>query len=264
MSQVIVLMYHALYANAAEREAIDPADRPYAVEVGEFLRQLDTLAELGIPVVRPPSLRAPAEAAGSEGEVLLTFDDGHGSNYRTVYPLLRERGLGAIFFVTSDFIGQRRGFCSGRELREMADGGMTIGSHGKTHRFFDDLSPTEVVAEYQQSKEAIERHTGRAVTLLSFPGGRFRRSQIAPGLAAGYRLFFSSRVGANNGAAFSDGGIIRRVAIRDVTPLAEFASIARGDWRWLARAQTIASAKGIIRRIAGNRLYHAMYERLST
>jgi peptidoglycan/xylan/chitin deacetylase (PgdA/CDA1 family) len=257
-------MYHALYSSASEREAIDPADRPYAVEVGEFLRQLDSLAELGIPVVRPQSLGAPAEATGSGGGVLLTFDDGHGSNYRTAYPLLRERGLGAIFFVTSDFIGQRRGFCSGRELREMAEGGMTIGSHGKTHRFFDDLSPTEVVAEYQQSKETIQRQTGRAVTFISFPGGRYRRSQIAPGMAAGYRMFFSSQVGANSAAAFSDGGIIRRVAIRDGTSLAEFARIARRDRRWLARAQAIAGAKGIIRRLAGNRLYHAMYERLST
>lgn len=264
MSQVMVLMYHALYASAAERDAIDPADRPYAVEAGEFRRQLDSLAELAIPVVGPESLGAPAEGARPEGGVLLTFDDGHGSNYRTAYPLLRERGLGAIFFVTSDFIGQRRGFCSGPELREMAEGGMTIGSHGKTHRFFDDLSAAELMAEYRQSREAIEGHTGRAVTLLSFPGGRFRRSQIAPGLAAGYRLFFSSRVGASDVAAYSDGSIIPRVAIRDATALAEFASIARGDWRWLARAQTVASAKGIIRRIAGNRLYHALYERLST
>jgi peptidoglycan/xylan/chitin deacetylase (PgdA/CDA1 family) len=264
MSQVMVLMYHALYASATEREAIDPADRPYAVELSEFLRQLDTLAELGIPVLRPPSPGAPAEAAPSEGGVLLTFDDGHGSNYRTAYPLLRERGFGAIFFVTSDFIGQRRGFCTGRELREMAEGGVTIGSHGKTHRFFDDLSQAEVAAEYRQSKETIEGHTGRAVTLLSFPGGRYRRSQIAPGLAAGYRLFFSSQVGASNAAAFCGGGIVRRVAIREATPLAEFARIARGDWHWLARAQAIAGAKEIIRRVAGNRLYHAMYERLST
>jgi peptidoglycan/xylan/chitin deacetylase (PgdA/CDA1 family) len=260
----MVLMYHALYASATEREAIDPEDRPYAVAVSEFLRQLDLLVELGIPVVRPQSSPTPAQATASEVDVLLTFDDGHGSNYRTAYPLLRERGLGALFFVTSDFIGARRGFCSARELREMAEGGMTIGSHGKTHRFFDDLSPAETAAEYRQSKDAIERYTGQAVTSLSFPGGRFRRSQIATGLAAGYRLFFSSRVGANNVAAFSDGGIIRRVAIRDATSLAEFAKIARGDWRWLARAQTIAGAKAIIRRIAGNRLYHAMYERLST
>jgi peptidoglycan/xylan/chitin deacetylase (PgdA/CDA1 family) len=260
----MVLMYHALFGSATEREVIDPADRPYAVGVSEFSRQLDLLAELGIPVVQPRSLSEPARAAHTEGGVLLTFDDGHGSNYRTAYPLLRDRGLGAIFFVTSDFIGQRRGFCSARELREMAEGGMTIGSHGKTHRFFDDLSPAETVAEYRQSKDAIERYTGQAVTSLSFPGGRFRRSQIAPGLATGYRLFFSSRVGANNGAALSDGGIIRRVAIRDGTSLAEFARIARGDRRWLARAQAIAGAKGIIRRLAGNRLYHAMYERLST
>ncbi len=263
MNPVVVLMYHALYANAAERETIDPADRPYAVAVDAFLRQLDRLEELGIPAIAPHAV-ATGAAIPAGGGVLLTFDDGHGSNYRHAFPVLRARGIGAIFFVTSDFIGRRPDFCSASELRAMAEAGMCIGSHGKTHRFLDDLAPQEVAAELWQSRAAIETHTGRPVTLLSFPGGRFRRSHIGAALAAGYRLLFSSRVGVNSGTAFTAGGIVSRVAIRDGTSLEQFAAIARGDPRWLRRARALAGAKGLIRRLAGNRLYHAMYERLSS
>jgi peptidoglycan/xylan/chitin deacetylase (PgdA/CDA1 family) len=39
--------------------------------------------------------------------VLITFDDGYRNNYRYALPVLRRFGVGAIFFLTSGFVGQR-------------------------------------------------------------------------------------------------------------------------------------------------------------
>src|SRR5687768_7232371 len=38
---------------------------------------------------------------------LLTFDDGFVDHYSTVFPILKDRGLGGIFFVTGSTIGDR-------------------------------------------------------------------------------------------------------------------------------------------------------------
>ena len=262
MTGVIVLMYHALYADETEREAIDPIERPYAVSLDAFRRQLDWMAAAGIPIRDPLSPSSPAARAPTS--VVLTFDDGHASNYYHAFRLLRERGDAGVFFVTTDFIGTRRGFCEWPQLREMAGAGMHIGSHGKSHRFFDDLPRAELEAEYAGSRDAIVAGTGQTPRWISFPGGRYLQEQISAGRAAGYRLFFTSDVGANDPGAFERGGIVRRIAIGQGTSHKAFTRIAGADTLFLARATAVGGAKKALRRMLGNRLYHALYERFST
>lgn len=261
MSRVMVLMYHAFYGDAAALAHIDPADRPYAVSVEAFRAQLDWLDAARIPVCDP---RAPHGVSGPDGvKVVLTFDDGHASNFQHAYPLLRERGITGVFFVTSDFIGARPGFCSWPQLRDMAAGGMLIGSHGKTHRFLDELGVEEAALEMQVSRQAIERGVGCAPTMLSFPGGRYRRDILPAGRSAGYELFFTSEAGANRSTALRPGALLRRMAIRDGTAMAAFAGIAGAAPLTLARARAVGALKSALRRVVGNHLYHALYERIS-
>jgi len=254
-------MYHALYSSAEELEAIDPGDRPYAVAIADFRAQLGWLADAGIPIVEALHVARGPEAAPVS--VVLTFDDGHESNYRLAFPLLAKRSWPAAFFVTSDFIGKRRGFCNWTQLREMREAGMQIGAHGATHRFFDDLQDAETIEEFARPRAVIEAETGAAPRMMSFPGGRYRRDQLVTGEAAGYELFFSSDVGSNRLTAFRQGGLLRRVAVRRSTDADQFRAMASGASLPLARAQAVASAKGIARSILGNRLYHALYERFS-
>jgi peptidoglycan/xylan/chitin deacetylase (PgdA/CDA1 family) len=260
MSRVMVLMYHALYADDTELAAIDAEDRPYAVSVDNFRKQLDWLDREKLPVTDPLALSG--YAAHAPVNVVLTFDDGHDSNYRHAYPLLRERGVVGVFFVTSDFIGRRPGFCTWEQLGEMANAGMHIGSHGKTHRFFDDLTAGELEQEYCVSRDAIASGTGRAPVMLSFPGGRYRESQITVGREAGYRYFFSSAPGANRRDAFVPGAVLRRIPIRSETNGEVFADSARGATGFLLRARVSAVVKGVLRKALGNYLYHHLYKRL--
>lgn len=259
MSGIVVLMYHALYDGSAEREAIAEADRPYALPVATFRAQLDHLRALGLPILDPAAL---APAVPPRG-VLLTFDDGHASNYRHAFAVLRERGHSAVFFVTTDFIDRRPGFCTWAQLREMSEAGQHIGSHGRTHRFFEDLDEAPARAEFADSKAAIAGGCGTMPSMLSFPGGRFHPSQLALGRAAGFRWFFSSEVGRNRPERFASGQPIRRVAIREATSAHAFGQLASGRGVAFWRAATAGRAKRGAQRLLGNRLYHSLYERLA-
>jgi peptidoglycan/xylan/chitin deacetylase (PgdA/CDA1 family) len=258
MTRCSLLMYHGLYANEQEYLAIDAADRPYAVSTQRFTEQLQAMQHAGLEIIDPAQL---GTQAMSSGGVVLTFDDGHASNHQHALQILQRFGMKAVFFVTSDFIGKRRGFCSWAQLREMADQGMTIGSHGRTHRFLDDLSDAEAIAELADSKQAIEHGIGRSIDQVSFPGGRFNERQIAMWQALGYRAFHSSRVAAAPARPVQAGDILPRLAIRNGTSLSDVLAMAQADRRWLMRATTMATAKHLVRRLAGNRLYHHLYER---
>ena len=39
---------------------------------------------------------------------LITFDDGYADNYTQAYPLLKKHGMGALIFITTDFVGKSK------------------------------------------------------------------------------------------------------------------------------------------------------------
>lgn len=258
---LVILMYHALYANERELLDITPEDRPYAVSTQRFAEQLQALHDAGLPLVDPARL---GDAQAREGGVLLSFDDGHASNCTHALPALARHDARAVFFITSDFVERRPGFCSWAQLREMAEAGMTLGSHGRSHRFLNDLSDAEAVAELRDSGAALQDRLGRAIDQVSFPGGRYRKELLPAWRELGYRWFHSSEIGVvDPRTLLSDSdGTLPRLAIRQDTSTAQCLAMARADRQWLIKARGVAAAKQWLRRTAGNRLYHLLYERL--
>ena len=128
---VPILMYH--YVDDAP-----PPAGPYAddltVRTKDFIAEMTYLVKGGYHTV---SLADVYLAMAGERElppkpVALTFDDGGIDNYQVAFPILRQLGLSATFFVITGRVG-REGQMSWDELREMASQGMAIESHTVTH-----------------------------------------------------------------------------------------------------------------------------------
>jgi len=116
-----------------------------------------------------------------ERAVLLTFDDGYRSNLRVALPWLRRFDYPAVMFVPTDFVGGFNSFdrdiepdepiCDWDELRELARQGVSVQSHGASHRRLSELDPAEQESELLRSKAALEAGLGRAVQMFSYPYG---------------------------------------------------------------------------------------------
>lgn len=261
MKRLSILMYHALYATEAQRLAIDPEDRPYAISTDTFARQLDLLSKADIPVISPHALEQPA--APAPGGVLLTFDDGHASNAELALPLLRQRGLAALFFVTSDFIGERPGFCTWDQVRALSRAGMTIGGHGQTHRFLSDLPDPELRRELEQSHNRIAQELQVPVMQMSFPGGRYDARCLRIAHEVGYRVLHGSDIGTlPTQHAAPQHRPLPRLAIRTNTPDSVFLEFARAAPARMLQAQATSRAKAWAKRLIGNQRYHRLYARL--
>jgi len=248
----VVLMYHSLY-NGVNTNSIDAEDLPYAVSTENFVAQLDRLKNKSIGLLTNNAMP----------DVVITFDDGHVSNYDIAMPLLMERGLSAYLFVTGNFVGQRAHFCSAEQLAEMARNGIEIGSHGMTHRFFDDLSDEAAECELRQSMQQLSDQCGREVKSISYPGGRYNKRTIEISRSAGYSQIFGSEVGTLKQSHLAAIPPLKRVAIRRGTTLEEFDKIINADVAYYALAQTKHKAKTLVKRILGNRLYHGLYRSIS-
>jgi peptidoglycan/xylan/chitin deacetylase (PgdA/CDA1 family) len=245
-----VLMYHGLHADTQARGRFDSV---YSVAPDEFARQLDWLADNGYRTVRLGDIGA------VDKPVLITFDDGDASNLDVALPLLLRRGFTAEFFVTSDFIDQP-GMLSPEATRALAGAGMGVQSHGRTHRYLEDLDPEALAAELSHSKQRLESVTGRPVEALALPGGRGGERERQAALQLGYRYVLNSVPGPNR--VRRPGEYLQRLAITRNLPLDDFAALV--SWRGIGPRwmQARHHLLGWPKRLLGNQRYERLRARV--
>ncbi len=250
---VTVLMYHAL---AAEDGSCADADAHYAIPASRFRRQVESLRDEGLLPGNVLSLRRAGPSA--RGCPAFTFDDGHRSNALAA-EILAECGGSADFFVNPSTVGRAHNL-SWEALRQMAAAGMSIQSHGQTHRYLDDLAPDDVRAELHDSKREIEDRLGHAVDVFAPPGGRMGPGFAAIARAAGYAIVCSSRVGL--WSLETSELEVPRLAVLHSTSDAQWQRWVLQDKREMARCvlrhQVLATGK----RLLGNRRYDKLRQGL--
>lgn len=169
---------------------ISPAGSSSSLRISpnDFLRQIHWLEKrsfrfLSLDQVVDLECRVPF----LERAVSLTFDDGFRDNYEQAFPILLEKKINAALFVVVNWVGQN-GFMDWKEIRELADSGITIGSHSLTHRWLPNLSnPSELQVEIRDSKRKIEDQIGKEVRHFCYPVGGLSEPVAGEVKRAGYK-----------------------------------------------------------------------------
>lgn len=171
--RVPILMYHYVSEppEDADEYRIDLSITPEmfrahmdALYTGEYtpisLYYLDTALLTGVPVPDNP--------------VVLTFDDGYVDHYTNVFPVLEQYGFtGTFFVITGTADSEDPAYLSWAQVRQMADAGMDMESHTKTHPDLRGRDYDFLVYELLGSAESLQAFTGRIPHMLAYPGGRY-------------------------------------------------------------------------------------------
>jgi peptidoglycan/xylan/chitin deacetylase (PgdA/CDA1 family) len=143
------------------------------------------IAEAGYRGIALREAVAHREANGTwpTRNVVLTFDDGFRNFYDEAMPVLEKHGFTATAFIVSDYIGRRndwevppaglgvRDLLTWQQVVELAENGIEIGSHTRTHPDLRRLSETETEREIAGSRMSIEDHVGQQVVSFAYPFG---------------------------------------------------------------------------------------------
>lgn len=223
-----ILMYHMV------RRSDDARDARYCCAPGKFRRQMAYLKWAGYRVIGLGDLveRLGKEETMPRGTVAITFDDGFRDNFENAWPVIKRYDFPAAVFVVSGLAGRtnewmeekgspRRELASWEELREMADGGIEIGSHTVSHAALTECDAGTLAREVRESKEEIERRLGNPVRFLAYPYGLLNDAARAGVAAAGYEGACSVRSGFNN--AETDPFVLRRLEVYGSDSLWRFA-----------------------------------------
>ena len=247
-----ILMYHALDSPEESVDLDNAADLSVVVDVDKFRRQLQCLSELGKTIVSLEDLFDSAASAPDGGDrVVLTFDDGHRSNWSLALPRLVEAGAVATFYVVAGFVDKDPQYVTSAQLREMASNNMLIGSHGMTHRFLSQLGPKDLREELADSRARLEDILGQPVLDLALPGGHGSRAVVDEARECGYRSVATCKVGLHRPG--DDPFQLPRVEVRRDLSIEDFGKTFTKFK--LLQLQVLESAKACLRRTCGLSTY---------
>jgi peptidoglycan/xylan/chitin deacetylase (PgdA/CDA1 family) len=184
----MVLMYHS----------VSPyADDPYEVTVTpqRFEKQMRWLRSRGLRGVSMGELLDEAAEGRSRGLVGLTFDDGYQDFSTYAMPILQQYGFTATAFVLAgrlaghnewDRPGPRKALLTAEQVRQIAQVGVEIGSHGLGHVSLAEADDTRLSEEIARSRTILQELLGQQIRGFCYPYGHVNERVIESVRAAGY------------------------------------------------------------------------------
>jgi peptidoglycan/xylan/chitin deacetylase (PgdA/CDA1 family) len=247
----LILMYHRVTG------AGGGAANLHCLSMQSFAAQIAHLSRSKIPVLSWRDLCA-TDRADEQLHIALTFDDGSDSDFECAR-LLRSKGLDALFFIATAYIG-RPSFLSMEQIRALHALGMGVASHSHGHIQLASLIDDEVERELSLSKGILEEIINARVEHLSFPGGSYDSRILAIGRRVGYRYFFTSDWGLNTNQHFVNG-VLRRTAVVNTVDLRQFEALLRH--RHGSLRQITFHGKELAKRALGTTLYACLRRALT-
>ena len=217
---------HQKFVRRAERKSLTvglcyhrfekaPGDDPVpgmAISPSLFRAHLETLNNIGTFVSIQEAL-TPNE--DRQIRFVLTFDDGYRDNFEIGLPILRELGIPACMYITTDFVRKRlpqlphdeavgfapKALTQGQLQKLAKDPLITIGCHSATHRRLNDFWRKVWDEELVCSDQWLEETIGHEVMDFAFPYGQQTdlvwHSARKYLIETGYRSVVSNFGGAN-------------------------------------------------------------------
>ncbi|HMO90634.1 MAG TPA: polysaccharide deacetylase family protein [Pirellulaceae bacterium] len=151
----------------------------------DFERQIDWLSA-NFELISLEETQKRITVTGNDTPAIsITFDDGYADNCRRAIPMLLERSIPFTYFVTLDNLVKGTPFQHdvdlGRPLwpnsietiKVMAQAGVEIGSHTRTHRDLGTIHDEEVLFdEVVVATRELEELIGKRIRYFAFPFGR--------------------------------------------------------------------------------------------
>lgn len=165
-SSVPILLYH---------DVIPEIYYYYGVSVDNFRQQMDVVVQGNYTCV---SLDLIADwIAGvadlPENPICITFDGPYEGHHTWAYPILQERGLFAVSYITSDWIGTAN-HADWHQLREMdAAGIQDVQNHTLNHPALTSISQQAATEQLLGCSESLWIHMAKESLHHAYPGGSY-------------------------------------------------------------------------------------------
>ncbi|HEX9061396.1 MAG TPA: polysaccharide deacetylase family protein [Clostridia bacterium] len=181
-STIPVLMYHSIRFEKGN-------DARMSKET--FESQMKWLSENGYNTLTMDELfdHISGEKAFNPKSVVITLDDGYRDNYENAFPILKKYNIHATIFMITNAVGHSD-FLTEDQLKEMSSNGVDIEPHTVHHDRLDELTYEKQFSELKDSKEYLEKLTGKTTPYIAYPEGHYNNNTLKAVKDLGYKMAF--------------------------------------------------------------------------
>ena len=173
----------------------DPAD-PWSISPDEFSAQMTIIAKKKIRVLSLDyCINQLQQGIVPGNSVVITFDDGYRNFLQNAVPILQKHNFHATLFVPVNNIGKisswskpesKRNLLEWSDLKDIAQLGYSIGSHGLNHVDLTSLETIDMSEEIIDSKKILEDRLGNPVYSFACPYSKCSEREAIEIERAGY------------------------------------------------------------------------------
>jgi peptidoglycan/xylan/chitin deacetylase (PgdA/CDA1 family) len=169
------------------------------------------LAKTGYIVSDDYSLSEYTPLPLNRGLVSITFDDGWTNQYTNAFPLLKQYGLPATFYIISGELTDQPDYMSATQVKNLQVAGNEIGSHTITHPDLTTVSATQLQNEMKNSQATLQSVVGVPITNFAYPYGAYNANTIAVG-----KQYYQSQRSVGGGLNTKDSLNLTQLKIQEV------------------------------------------------
>lgn len=179
--KILILAYHSIHNVSTNSDYAH-----ISISKGNFEAQISYIERRGYRFIHfRDLLKHPQEKV-----VAIYFDDGFKDVLENAYLTLKNRGIPATLFVTTDYADQKKEagkYLTWEQIKTMSDV-FEFGSHSVSHIKLNKASLDVARDELSISKKIIEEKTGAHVVSFSYPYGRSSNELENIAKEVGYEL----------------------------------------------------------------------------
>ncbi len=161
---IISLMYHRFEENKYPSTNI---------KINDFKEHIKIIEENEIKFINPKNFENELKNNKLQRKILLTIDDGFISFYKNAWPILKEKQIPFILFVSTREVGAFN-YMTWEQIRELSkENFVEIGNHSHTHEYLVDENNELIKKDIETSISIFKNNLGKNSIFFSYPFGEY-------------------------------------------------------------------------------------------
>ncbi len=143
------------------------------IKMNDFIEHLKILNKNNVHFVHPKNFEDELQNNKNKRKVLLTIDDGFLSFYKNAWPILKEKKVPFILFVSTREVGAFN-YMNWDQIREIEkENFVEIGNHSHTHEYLVDEKKDLIIEDVKKSMSIFKKELGKNSDFFSYPFGEY-------------------------------------------------------------------------------------------
>ena len=143
------------------------------IKIDDFKEHIKIIEQNNIEFINPKDFQNELLNNKLNRKILLTIDDGFLSFYENAWPILKEKKIPFILFVSTREIGAFN-YMSWNQIKEISNEKFVeIGNHSHTHEYLVDESNELIKKDIEKSINIFKKNLGKNSNFFSYPFGEY-------------------------------------------------------------------------------------------